>query len=84
MITLNDSKARDMINWTGKLTFMTTFKPLFAKIAGANSEPLYASRLYRALVANSATAGGFPMVRVRTFELLNVKKSCGTTISFLK
>ena len=42
------------------ITFITTLSPFSAKIRGANSEPRYASRLYRALVANSATAGVGP------------------------
>ena len=44
-----------------ELTFITTWNPLSAKIRGANSDPLYASRLYLALVANSAIAGGLPV-----------------------
>ena len=42
------------------ITFITTLSPFSAKIRGANSDPRYASRLYRALVANSATAGVGP------------------------
>lgn len=42
------------------ITFITTLSPFSAKIRGANSEPRYASRLYRALVANSAIAGVLP------------------------
>lgn len=42
------------------ITFITTLSPFSAKIRGANSEPRYASRLYRALVAKSATAGVGP------------------------
>lgn len=66
MIALNGTKSvRPDKYCIEKLTFITTFKPWSAKIAGENSDPLYASRLYRALVANKAIAGGPPIINVR-------------------
>lgn len=35
-----------MFEWLVKLTFMTTGIPLSARIRGANSDPLYASRFF--------------------------------------
>ena len=42
------------------LAFITTWNPFSARMRGANSDPLYASRLYLAFVANIAIAGGCP------------------------
>ena len=61
MITLYSDQQRLNTFIEKGFTFMATFSPFSAKIRGANSEPRYASRLYRALVANSATAGGPPI-----------------------
>lgn len=47
--------------WQADDTFMTTFSPCSAKMRGANSEPLNASRLYLAFVANIATPGGWSL-----------------------
>ncbi len=46
------------------LTFITTWNPWSARMRGANSDPLYASRLYLAFVANIAIAGGCPELRI--------------------
>lgn len=62
MITLDMRLCKQFNRYRGQAvkecTFMTTCRPLSAKIRGANSEARYASRLYLLLVANKATAGG--------------------------
>ena len=46
------------------LTFITTSIPFCASIRGANSDTRYASNLYRAFVANIATAGVWSTLNV--------------------
>lgn len=61
MIRLGSVSAQHMVSARYlAVTFKTTWRPLSARILGANSEPRYDSRLYRAFVAKSATAGGCP------------------------
>ena len=49
---------------TGAQTFMTTCRPFSARMRGANSEPRYASRLYRPCDAKRAAAGAWPIERM--------------------
>lgn len=61
MIRLGSVSAEPMVSARySAITFNTTCRPFSARILGANSEPRYDSRLYRAFVAKSATAGGCP------------------------
>lgn len=46
---------------SSELTFIATLSPCEVRMRGANSEALYASRLYLELVANNAIAGGVPV-----------------------
>jgi hypothetical protein len=54
-------------------TFITTSIPFSARTRGANSDPRYASRLYRAFVANRAAAGVWPAADINTRKALEVR-----------
>ena len=59
MVALPTDKHKNVLQ-NVMLTFITTWIPFSARMRGANSDPLYASRLYLAFVANMAIAGGCP------------------------
>ena len=61
MVRLLETVSNSPWNEQRRTTFITTGMSFSARILGANSEPLYDSRLYRAFVAKRAAAGGPPL-----------------------